>query len=166
MEPIRSQKKLVLEPLGPKKTASRLYSTLMNHLGVAVAYIYNNYGEKSATRLWEFMTEAAEVSQGKRRNESFEDFVKRRVEEDMVLGIEHQVSEFYDDKFASYVKNCKLKTIAGDRETSPTRFHQELPCMLCQSTWQGSSRAMGYQIQITKDGDGCRISLEKASLKR
>jgi hypothetical protein len=165
LEPIRPPKKLVLEPIEPEVLADRLYSTLMSHLGYVVTYIYNNYGEKSGARLWEYLGDVAELSQGKRKNESFEEFIKRRVQEDMVLGIEHQVSEFLDYRFVSRVKNCGLKTSVASSEKFAGRFQQDLPCMLCESNWQGSCRAMGFQLKLTKEKDGCTIDVGKNESK-
>jgi hypothetical protein len=166
LEPIRVQKKLVLEPIGPEELAERLYSTLMNQLGLTVSYVYKNYGEKSGARLWQYLGEVAELSQGKRRKESFEDFIKTRVEEDRVLGIEHQVSEFYEDKFVSHVRNCKLKTSMPGSGAPAGRLQEDLPCMLCESTWRGSCRGMGFQLQLTKEKEGCTISVGKTESKR
>jgi hypothetical protein len=166
LEPIRVQKKLILEPIGSEELAERLYSILMNQLGLTVSYVYKNYGEKSGARLWQYLGEVAELSQSKRRKESFEDFIKTRVEEDRVLGIEHQVSEFYDDKFVSHVRNCKLKTSMLGSGALAGRLQEDLPCMLCESTWQGSCRAMGFQLQLKREKEGCTISVGKTESKR
>jgi hypothetical protein len=154
--------RLVLEPMKPEELVERTFSALMFHLGLTVTYIYNNYGEKSAARMWQYVEEVAELTQEKRKSESFEDFIKGRVEDDMVLGIEHNVVEFYDNKFVSRIKNCGFKSNVAELEKSTTRFQQDLPCLLCQSTWRGSCRAMGYQLQLTSQKGTCDISVEKA----
>jgi hypothetical protein len=166
LEPIRIQKKLVIEPIRPEDLNERLYSTLMNRLGLVISYVYNNYGEKSGTRLWQYMQEIAELSQGKSKKESFEDFVKKRVQEDRILGIEHQVSEFYDNKLVSHVRDCKLKSNTPGSVAPTGRVLEDLPCMLCEATWQGSCHAMGFQLQITKEKDGCTISVEKIESRK
>jgi hypothetical protein len=166
LEPIRNQKKLVIEPVRPEELAERLYSILMNRLGLTVSYIYTNYGEKSSARLWQYLEEIAEISQEKSKIENFEDFVKKRVEEDKILGIEHQVSEFYDNKFVSHVRDCKLRTSALGSGASAARFLEDLPCLLCEATWRGSSRAMGFQLQLTKENNGCTIIVEKTESRK
>ena len=166
LEPIRTQKKLVIEPIKPEELAERLYSTLMNRLGLTVSYIYNNYGEKSGARLWQYLEEIAELSQEKNKRENFEDFIKKMVEEDKILGVEHQVSEFYDNKFVSHVRDCKLKTSALGSGAPAEHFLEDLPCMLCEATWQGSCRAMSFQLQLTKEKSGCTISVEKPESKK
>jgi hypothetical protein len=166
VEKPRIQKRLVLEPVKPEELVERTFSSLMSYLGLALTYIYNNYGEKSTARMWQYMEEVSELGQEKRKGESFEDFIKRRVEEDMILGIEHNVVEFYDDKFVSRIRNCGFKENVADLEKSFTRFQQDLPCLLCQSTWRGSSRGIGFQFQCNKQKDGCEIVVEKPEAKR
>ncbi len=161
VEKLRAPIRLVLEPMKSEELVERIFSALMFHLGLTVTYIYNNYGEKSAARMWQYLEEVAELTQEKRKSESFEDFIKRRVEDDMVLGIEHNVVEFYDNKFVSRIKNCRFKSNVAELEKSITRFQQDLPCLLCQSTWRGSCRAMGYQLQLTSQKGTCDISVEK-----
>lgn len=166
VEKPKVQKRLVLEPIKPEELVERTFSSLMSYLGLALTYIYNNYGEKSAARMWQYLEEVSELAQEKRKGESFEDFVKRRVEEDMILGIEHNVVEFYDDKFVSRIRNCGFKENVAELEKSITRFQQDLSCLLCQSTWRGSSRGIGFQFQMTRQKDGCEIVVEKPEAKR
>jgi hypothetical protein len=161
IEKPRTPKRLVLEPMKPEELVERTFSALMFHVGLTVTYVYNNYGEKSAARMWQYVEEVAELTQEKRKSESFEDFIKRRVEDDMVLGIEHNVVEFYDNKFVSRIKNCGFKSNVAELEKSTTLFQQDLPCLICQSTWRGSCRAMGYQLQLTSQKGTCDISVEK-----
>jgi hypothetical protein len=161
VEKPKVQKRLVLEPVKPEELVERTFSSLMSYLGLALTYVYNNYGDKSAARMWQYMEEVAELVQEKRKGESFEDFIKRRVEEDAILGIEHNVVEFYDDKFVSRIRNCGFKENVAEIEKSATRFQPDLPCLLCQSAWRGSSRGIGFQLQLTRQKDGCEIVVEK-----
>jgi hypothetical protein len=161
LEPIRIQKKLTVRPITPEELSKRLYSTLMDKLGLTVSYIYSNYGEKSGARLWQYLEEVAELSQEKSKMESFGDFVSKRVEEDKILGIEHEVSEFFDNKFVSHVRDCRFKASTPSSGVSAGRPLEELPCMLCEATWQGSCRAMRFQLQLTKEKSGCTVSVEK-----
>jgi hypothetical protein len=161
IEKPRTPKRLVLEPMKPEELVERTFSALMFHLGLTVTYIYNNYGEKSAARMWQYLEEVAELMQEKRKSESFEDFIKRRVEDDMVLGIEHNIVEFYDNKFVSRISNCGFKSNVAELEKSTTRFQQDLPCLLCQSVWRGSCKAMKYQLQLTSQKGTCDINVEK-----
>jgi hypothetical protein len=156
----------VLEPIKPEELVERTFSSLMFYFGLAVTYVYNNYGEKSAARMWQYLEEVSELTQEKRKGESFEDFIKRRVEEDTVLGIEHNVVEFYDDRFVSRIKNCEFRQNVVELEKSATRFQQDLPCLLCQSMWRGSCRGMGYQFQLTRQKEMCEITVEKPGAKR
>lgn len=166
VEKPRVQKRLVLEPIKPEELVERTFSSLMFYFGLAVTYVYNNYGEKSAARMWQYLEEVSELTQEKRKGESFEDFIKRRVEEDTVLGIEHNVVEFYDDRFVSRIKNCEFRQNVVELEKSATRFQQDLPCLLCQSMWRGSCRGMGYQFQLTRQKEMCEITVEKPGAKR
>jgi hypothetical protein len=166
VEKPKVQKRLVLEPVKPEELVERTFSSLMSYLGLALTYIYNNYGEKSAARMWQYMEEIAELAQEKRKGESFEDFIKRRVEEDAILGIEHNVVEFYDDKFVSRIRNCGFKENVAEIEKSATHFQPDLSCLLCQSVWRGSSRGIGFQLQLTRQKDGCEIVVEKTDGKR
>jgi hypothetical protein len=166
MEKPRVQKRLVLEPIKTEELVERTFSSLMSYLGLALTYIYNNYGDKSAARMWQYLEEVSELGQEKRKGESFEDFIKRRVEEDMILGIEHNVVEFYDDKFVSRIRNCGFRENVAEIEKSATHFLQDLPCLLCQSAWRGSSRGIGFQFQCNKQKDGCEMVVEKPEAKR
>jgi hypothetical protein len=166
VEKPKVQKRLVLEPLRPEELVERTFSSLMYYLGLAVTYIYSNYGEKSAARMWQYLEEVSEITQEKRKGENFEEFIKRRVEEDMVLGIEHNVVEFYEDRFVSRIKNCGFRQNVAELEKSTTHFQQDLPCALCQSMWRGSCRGIRYQLQLTRQKDGCEITVEKAEAKR
>jgi len=138
---------------------------LMQQLELTISYIYKNYGEKSAGRFWEYFANVAELMQTKRKKESFEDFIRRRVEEDRVLGVEYQVVEFYENKFVGRVKKCGLKQSVGDIVKLSGRLSQDLPCMLCESTWQGASRAMGFQFEQVREKDGCTVKVEKPAKK-
>jgi hypothetical protein len=166
VEKPKVQKRLVLEPIKPEELVEKTFSSLMSYLGLALSYIYNNYGEKSAARMWQYLEEVSELAEEKRKGESFEDFIRRRVEEDMILGIEHNVVEFYDDKFVSRVRNCGFRENVAELEKSVTHFQQDLPCLLCQSVWSGSSRGIGFQFQLAKQKDGCEIVVEKPEANR
>jgi len=162
----RVTKKLDLKPVKPEELLERTFSTLMQQLRLAIAYIYNNYGEKSAARLWEHFADMAELTQMKRRNESFEDFIRRRAEEDSVLGVEYQVVEFCEDRFVGRVKRCGLKLTIDELGKSSGRLSQDLPCMLCESTWKGTCKAMGFQFENTREKDGCTVKVEKSIAKK
>jgi len=162
----RAIKKLDLKPVKPEELLQRTFSTLMRQLELAIAYIYNNYGEKSAARLWEHFADMAELAQTKWRNESFEDFIRRRVEEDRVLGVEYQVAEFYEDRFVGRVKKCGLKQSVAELGKSSGRLSQDLPCMLCESTWKGTCKAMGFQLENAREKDGCTVKVEKPVAKK
>nr|MDO8135381.1 hypothetical protein [Candidatus Njordarchaeum guaymaensis] len=162
----RIVKKLDLKPVKPEELLERTFSTLMQQLELAITYIYKNYGEKSAARLWEYFGNVAEMTQTKRRNESFEDFIRRRVEEDRILGVEYQVLEFYENRFVGRVKKCGLKQGLAEIVKLSGRLSQDLPCMLCESTWQGTCRAMGFQLEHAKEKDGCTIKVEKPESKK
>ncbi|WXG45262.1 MAG: hypothetical protein WED05_00800 [Candidatus Atabeyarchaeum deiterrae] len=166
VEKSRIQKRIDLKPVQPEEAANQIYSALMSRLGLVVMYISSNYGEKSTARLWQYLSEMAELNQGKRKRESFEEFITRRVQEDVVLGIEHETVEFYEDKFASRVQHCGPVETIAELEKSRTSVQRDLPCKLCESTWQGACRAMGFQFQYRREKDGCTINVEKLEGRR
>jgi hypothetical protein len=166
LEKQMAPKRLELKTLKPEELVDRTFSTLMRQLETVMVYVYNNYGEKSASRLWEYMVDVAELVQAKRKNESLEDFITRRVEEDRILRVEYEVVEFREDRFVGRVKKCGLKQSVAETAKLTGRLLQDLPCMLCESTWKGTCRAMGFQLEYSRDKDGCTIKVQKPASKK